>query len=211
MILNGDGTTSQGIGGYRNVGRPADGRLGWLHLGWRRRHQLCSRVGRGASAVSAPADFGPFGRGATLTDPTGATFSIWKSSEGDQPDPAKTPVGGWCWNELWTTDDAARAGVLRAGVRLHPRHDGNGRRRHLLHGEDRRRHPRRPDALGARRRAVDVAALCGGGRLRCHRAAGQGIGRQGARWSRSDIPNIGRYAIFEDTLGAAVAFIKLAG
>ncbi len=51
-----------------------------------------------------PADFPPVGRGASIVDPTGAAVSLWKSNEGDRPDPERIPRGAWYWNELWTQD-----------------------------------------------------------------------------------------------------------
>ena len=93
MILNGDGTTSEGIGGYRNVETSV--RPTWMsYLSVSDVDATyAAALAAGASAVSAPADFGPFGRGATLTDPTGAAISIWKSAEGDRPDPRRRPLG----------------------------------------------------------------------------------------------------------------------
>jgi len=106
MILNGDGTTSEGIGGYRNIDPGA--RPSWISyisvddVDAR----YAAALAAGATGLSAPADHGTVGRGATITDPTGAAVCLWKSADGDRADPAKTPIGAWCWNELWTTDDA---------------------------------------------------------------------------------------------------------
>jgi predicted enzyme related to lactoylglutathione lyase len=58
----------------------------------------------GAKSLMEPSAFGSVGRGAALTDPTGAAFSLWKGSQGDRPDVPKLPSGEWGWNELWTTD-----------------------------------------------------------------------------------------------------------
>ena len=106
MILNGDGTTSEGIGGYRNI--EASARPAWIsYISVDNVDaSYAAALAAGATGVSAPAEHGTVGRGATITDPTGATVCLWKSAEGDRPDPAKTPIGAWCWNELWTTDDA---------------------------------------------------------------------------------------------------------
>ena len=50
-------------------------------------------------------DFGRVGRAAAMADPTGASFVVCKGANGDPPDAEKTPMGGWAWNELWTSDD----------------------------------------------------------------------------------------------------------
>lgn len=58
----------------------------------------------GAQAVAAPADFPPAGRGATLADPTGAPFAIWKGAAADRAETPTTAVGDWFWNELMSGD-----------------------------------------------------------------------------------------------------------
>jgi predicted enzyme related to lactoylglutathione lyase len=210
MILNGDGTTSDGIGGYRSVA--ATERPSWMsYISVSDVDATyAAALAAGASAVSAPADFGAFGRGATLTDPTGATFSIWKSSEGDQPDPAKTPIGGWCWNELWTTDDArALSFYEQVFGYTHDTMDmgDDGTYYMVKTGEISRgglMHSVRADAPSMWLPYVAVAD-CDATALRAKALGGKVL------MEASDIPNIGRYAIVEDPLGAAVAFIKLAG
>lgn len=61
-------------------------------------------IANGAKACFEPTDFGEIGRGAGLTDPTGANFCLWADNKGDEPDTEKTPFGNWYWNELWTPD-----------------------------------------------------------------------------------------------------------
>lgn len=60
----------------------------------------------GAKVLMPPADFGGFGRGCTIADPTGAVLSFWCAAQGDAPDVQRAPAGSWCWTELTTTDDA---------------------------------------------------------------------------------------------------------
>jgi uncharacterized protein len=59
----------------------------------------------GASPCMVPTDFPPVGRGATLLDPVGAMFSIWRGVNDDQPD-VDVPPGHWVWHELHATDEA---------------------------------------------------------------------------------------------------------
>jgi len=209
MILNGDGTSSQGIGGYRSI--DAKARPHWMSYisvddvdaGY------AAALEAGATAASAPADFGPFGRGATLIDPTGAAFSLWRSASGDAPDPAKTPIGGWCWNELWTTDDArALAFYEKVFGYTHDTMDmgPDGTYYMVKTGEIARGgllHSVRPDAPSMWLPYVAVAD-CDATASRAKALGGKLL------MEPNDIPNIGRFAIAQDTLGAAIAFIKLA-
>jgi uncharacterized protein len=55
----------------------------------------------------APTDYGSAGRAATIAEPTGAVFSLWKGADGDPTAADTTPPGGWIWNELSTQDDQA--------------------------------------------------------------------------------------------------------
>ncbi len=209
MILNGDGTTSEGIGGYRNAEPSA--RPAWMsYLSVTDVDaSYAAALAAGARAVSAPADFGPFGRGATLSDPTGAAFSIWKSADGDRPDPARTPIGGWCWNELWTHDDArALAFYEQVFGYTHDTMDlGADGTYYMVKTGDISRgglmHAVREDAPSMWLPYVAVAD-CDATAVRARALGGKVL------MEPTDIPNIGRYAIAEDTLGAAVAFIKLA-
>ncbi|HEY1393146.1 MAG TPA: VOC family protein, partial [Methylibium sp.] len=58
----------------------------------------------GAKSLQAPTDFAPVGRGAKLSDPTGAAFWVWKSADGDRADAEQAIPGSWAWNELMTQD-----------------------------------------------------------------------------------------------------------
>jgi uncharacterized protein len=99
MLLNGE----QGIGGLTKAqaGEPNH----WLS------YMSTASVDEGVKAATAagakvtmpPTDFTPVGRGAGLTDPTGAAFCLWTSAKGDEAD-GDVPVGGFVWNELSTTD-----------------------------------------------------------------------------------------------------------
>ena len=61
----------------------------------------------GARSLMAPTDYGSAGRAATLADPTGGVFSLWKGADGDPAEVDVTPPGGWIWNELSTSDEKA--------------------------------------------------------------------------------------------------------
>jgi predicted enzyme related to lactoylglutathione lyase len=101
MINNGD----QGIGGYRKG--PSGVKSHWVSYlsvpDVDAAHSAA--VTAGCRIMMAPTDFGQVGRAAAMADPTGASFCVWKGASGDPPDVETTPMGGWCWNELWTSND----------------------------------------------------------------------------------------------------------
>ena len=59
----------------------------------------------GAKSLVAPKDYGSAGRTATVADPTGGVFSLWRGTQGDPPEVETTPPGGFLWNELATKDE----------------------------------------------------------------------------------------------------------
>ena len=101
LIMNG----SDGIGGFRTA--PPGASTMWMsYLSVADVDATHSAaVAAGARSLMAPEDFGAVGRGATLADPTGAAFSIFKNAQGDRADNASTPVGDWHWNELMSPDE----------------------------------------------------------------------------------------------------------
>jgi uncharacterized protein len=61
----------------------------------------------GGRVMKGPADMANRGRYLVVMDPQGAPLVLMQSATGD-PDRAEPPIGGWLWNELWTSDiDAA--------------------------------------------------------------------------------------------------------
>ena len=59
----------------------------------------------GAKSLVAPMDYGSAGRAATIADPTGGVFSLWRGNQGDPAEVETTPPGGFIWNELATKDE----------------------------------------------------------------------------------------------------------
>lgn len=101
MIRNG----AEGIAGYRTA--PAGVPNHWMsYLSVADVDKTAKAAeAAGAKVLMPPTDFPPVGRGATLADPTGGAFSIWKGADGDRPDHDPPVIGDWCWNELTTPDD----------------------------------------------------------------------------------------------------------
>jgi predicted enzyme related to lactoylglutathione lyase len=101
LIMNGD----QCIGGLRPLQAGGSGHwMSYLSVADVDASHKAA-LAAGAKSQMPPTDFGPVGRGASLLDPTGALFSVWKSTDGDAADAAKTAVGGWHWTELMTPDE----------------------------------------------------------------------------------------------------------
>ena len=137
-------------------------------------------IAAGAKSQMAPVDFGKVGRGAALTDPTGAAFSLWHSADADRPDAEQTPIGEWYWNELWTPDaKTALAFYERVFGYAHDAMDmGSQGTYYLLKSPDGKARgglmqSQRPEGQD------DVAALRGRGRLRCQRRQGRPARRAG--------------------------------
>ena len=101
MIHNGN----EGIGGYTQArpGAPTQW-LSYLSVA-DVDSSYKAAIAAGAKSVVAPVDVGPVGRMATIADPTGGVFALWRGNQGDPPDVETTPTGGWIWNELTTQDE----------------------------------------------------------------------------------------------------------
>lgn len=203
MIMNG----STGIGGYSKAQAGTPNRwMAYLSVA-SVDASFAAALGAGAKALMPPTDFGPVGRGAALADPTGAVFSLWKSAEGDRPDPAKTPAGEWVWNELWT-QDPARALAFYEGTfgYTHDTMDmgpGGTYTMLLKDGVHRGGIARavNPKAGAMWLPYVEVAD-CDATAAKAGRIGGQLLS------APADIPGVGRFAIVADPLGVAVAMLQ---
>ena len=163
----------------------------------------------GATMIMPPTDFPPVGRGATLVDPTGGTFSIWKGSQGDAPDVETAPIGSWFWNELWTGDDiTARAFYEKAfGYSFDTMDMGPAGTYYILTKDGK---PRgglmKSNKPGSRTLWLPyvLVANCDATLAKARQLGAEVL------VPASDIPNVGRFAIVADTTNAAIAFITKA-
>lgn len=166
----------------------------------------------GAGACLAPMDFGPVGRAAIIADPTGATVSLWKGAQGDRPDVEQTALGDWFWNELLTPDaPRALAFYEQAFGFSHEDMDmGPGGIYHLLKSADGKMRgglmqsnlPQMPPMWLPYVKVADCdASVAHAGKL----------GATTVLVPPADIPNIGRFSVLLDPLGAAIALMKPAG
>ena len=163
-------------------------------------------VAAGAKSVVAPMDYASAGRMATVADPTGGVFSLWRGAQGDPDEVEQTPVGGWIWNELTTQDEKTAiafyekafgfdhdAMEMPDGAYYVLKHGGKGRAG-VMKAPD----PSVPtmwtpyvcvddaDAQAARARELGATLVV----------------------PPADIPGVGRFAVFVDPQGAGLAILK---
>ena len=204
VIRNG----AEGIGGYRTA--PAGVPASWLsYLSVADvDSSYAAALAAGAKGLMPPTDFGSIGRGATIADPTGAAFSLWKDSEGDRADTAAPAVGDWFWNELWTpAEPAALAFYEKVFGYTHDSMDmGPQGTYYLLRAGDKMR--------GGLMKATDPAAppmwLPYVAVADCDTATAKArsLGARMVCVPPTDIPNVGRFSVVLDPQGAAIALIK---
>jgi len=162
-------------------------------------------IAAGAKSLSAPADYGSAGRSATIADPTGGVFSLWRGAHGDPAETEATPAGGWIWNELSTQDEKmALAFYEKVFGFTHdemPMPDGTY---HILKQGDKGRaglfnskHPM-PTMWTPYVSVADCDATV---------AKAEQLGATICMPS-TDIPGVGRLAMFNDPQGASIAILK---
>ena len=204
MILN----RGAGIGGYTQAAAGARSRwVSYLSVpDVDASYQ--SALQAGAKSALAPIDFGSVGRAASIIDPGGAPVSLWRGADGDHPDTEKTPSGAWYWNELWTPDTTkAVAFYERVFGFSHDSMDMGPQGMYYVLRKD--GIPRAGVTLSVEPRAAPMwlpyVAVDD-----CDASAAQAkaLGGQVA-FGPEDIPNIGRFAIVIDPVGAAVAIIRV--
>jgi predicted enzyme related to lactoylglutathione lyase len=66
-------------------------------------------VALGGKALNPPMDIPNVGRFAVVADPQGAAFALYTHSRPYEEEPAVPPLGGFCWDELMTSDPEAAA------------------------------------------------------------------------------------------------------
>jgi uncharacterized protein len=201
MIMNG----ADGIGGFMQ----ADGSAHWVSYVSVPDvdKAYAAALAAGAKSESPPVDYGPVGRGAAVVDPTGARVSLWKSAQGDRPD-QDTPVGGWVWNELATSDPQAALkfytgliGYTQDAMPMDPggtyyllKTEGDKGRGGVMQSSD----PKMPSQWVPYVHTTDCdGTLAKAGQL------GATVCVAG-----TDIPGVGRIGMLRDPQGALIAVIK---
>ena len=159
----------------------------------------------GAKSVVAPMDYGP-GRMATIADPTGGVFSLWRGAEGDPPDVETTPAGGWIWNELTTQDEKTALAFYEKVFAFD--HDAmempEGTYYVLKHGgKGRAGLWKAPDSSMPTLWLPYVCVDDADKKAELAKSLGAN-----SVVPPADIPGVGRYAVFGDPQGAALAILK---
>lgn len=164
-------------------------------------------VTAGGKVLMPPEDHPPVGRGATLADPAGAVFSIWKSADGDRPDVEKVANGDWYWNENMSTDPKAALafyekvfGFKQSAMDMGPMGtyhvlEMNGKPRGGLMKQTQ---PNMPSFWMPYVAVADCDATA------------KKVGALGGQVhvEPTDIPEVGRFAILMDALGGGIAIMR---
>ena len=201
MINNGD----QAIGGYRQG--PPGVKSHWVSYlsvpDVDAAHSAA--VAAGCRIMMAPTDFGPVGRAAAMADPTGASFCVWKGANGDPPDVENTPMGGWMWNELWTSNDHKALAFYETMFGF--THDAMkmGPMTYYMLKRDGRSRAGLCQSVNSSAKSMWLPYVAVPD---CERTAQKAAALGGEVVTPPhDIPGVGRIGIAVDTSGAAVAFI----
>ncbi len=162
----------------------------------------------GAASRMAPFAMGEVGRSAVVSDPTGATFALWRGAQHDPADTPQAPAGNFCWTELLTGDDKAAVAFYQKvfGFGHDSKDMGPGGTYHLLNRDGMQRagvmrspDPKTPTMWLPYIAVADTDTTAA-------RAAELGAK---VLMPPTDIPGVGRFAMLLDPVGAVVAVIRL--
>ena len=205
MIKNGD----QAIGGYRKG--PPGVKSHWVSYlsvpDVDASHGAA--VAAGCRIMMAPTEFSPVGRAAAMADPTGASFCVWKGANGDPPDVETTPMGGWFWNELWTSNDGVALGFYETMFGFTHEAMHMGPVTYYVLKRDGRPRAGLCQSVNTEAKSMWLPYVAV---PECDATASKATALGGEVVTPPrDIPGIGRFGIAVDTTGAAVAFITPKG
>ena len=166
-------------------------------------------LANGAKSLMAPMDFGSVGRAAVISDPTGATLSLWRDAQPDRPDVEPTPLGDWFWNEHWSNDDKRALSFYKKtfGYSHDSMDMGPQGMYYMLKSKDGKARAglMKSNMKGAPTmwlpyiRVADCDASV---------AKAKKLGAMAVAVPPTDVPNIGRFSVIIDSQGAAVALMK---
>ena len=206
MIMN----SGQAIGGFRTAepGMPSHW-ISYLSVSDVDK-SFAAATAAGAKGLMPPTNFGDVGRAAAIADPTGAAVCLWKGAQGDPQDVEKTPLGGWFWNELFTPD--AKAAVAFYEKAFGFKHDAmdmgaQGTYYVLKDGAGKMRAGvmQQPPGMAVPAHWLPYVHVAD-----CDAAVAKAtqLGAKSIVVPPTDIPEVGRFAVVIDPLGAAIALIK---
>jgi predicted enzyme related to lactoylglutathione lyase len=204
MIAAADGQT---IGGYGAA--PAGAPAGASWLPYLRVPNAADATARtetlGGAVVKPPFKVGDFATMAIVRDPHGASFALWQPVKVEEP-PAPA-AGHFVWNELASKDPTASVTFYRelAGFTAQAMDMGEMGTYHVLESDGQSRAgimaQQMPDAPHAWLPYVQVASAD----ETAERAARLGTT---IIVPPTQIPNVGRFAIFVDTLGGVTGILQ---
>ena len=197
------------IGGYMTTPPGAPPEAHWLsHLGVENAEKSAKQVKElGGSIAKEPFKVGDFGTMAVVKDPQGGVFALWQPAKaGDEP--PKVENGHFCWNELGATDPEAAVKFYKAiggftveGMNMGPEMGTYN----VLNSDGQPRAGIMKKMMAEQPHAwlpyVQVASAD---------ATAEKAKKLGATVvvPPTDIPNVGRFAIFADPLGAALGVLQ---
>jgi hypothetical protein len=197
------------IGGYLAPPPGAPTHAHWLsHLQVASAAESAARVkALGGAVAMAPFPVGDFGTMAVVRDPQGAAFALWQPREIVGTGDYKNLPNAWCWNELYADDPAAAVAFYQAigGFTDAPMEMGPAGTYHVLNADGQGRagisKPPMPgvpsqwmpyvhvtDADATFAKALRLGAV--------------------ARMPPSDVPGVGRLAVFADPQGAPLGLLQ---
>lgn len=200
---------NQEIGGYRP---PADGAPPQAH--WVSHLQVEDAVSTAAKIKSLggkirkePQKMGDMGTMAMVVDPTGAAYALWQPVKSEGSGDYKDMPGAWCWNELMTDDPGKAVTFYKQvggfeeekmeapgmGTYHMLKRDGKGRA-----GIVKKVTPDSPTAWVPYVQVSNVDQTA----EKAKKLGGT------IKVPPTDIPNIGRFAIFTDSQGAVMGILQ---
>lgn len=165
----------------------------------------------GGSVHVGPTQIPDAGRFAVVADPSGAVFAFHQAPGEAPAPPDRAPTGGFCWDELLTTDvDGALAFYARVvGWEDAPMDMGDGGVYHMLQvgGEQAGGLMAMPPGVHAPPHWVAYVAVENADATVAH---AQKLGGR-AYTDVIEVPGVGRFATLADPQGAAFAILQPAG
>ena len=202
MIASGGRT----IGGYMPTPDGAPKNAHWLtFLGVGDAKTTAAQVEKlGGKVHKGPLKIGEFGTMAIVADPQGAVFALWQPAKSEEQ-PAPT-TNTFCWNELMSSDAPASVAFYTAiggtkadakempGMGTYTVLEADGQpRAGIVKRQDKQPHAWLPYVqVASADKTADKAKKLGGQVI----------------VPPTDIPNVGRFSILLDSLGAAIGILQ---
>ncbi|HEU0032211.1 MAG TPA: VOC family protein [Kofleriaceae bacterium] len=204
MIAVGDRT----IGGYLPTPTGAPEQAHWLsHLGVADAAASAAKVkAAGGKVLKEATKIGEFGTMAIVSDPQGGVFALWQPAKGDDEAPAPT-TGTFCWNELASSDPKASLAFYQAigGFEVETMEMPGMGSYHVLKSGGQPRAGIMKQSMPGQPHAWLPYVSVASADVTTERAKKLGAN---VVVPPTDIPNVGRFAIFLDPQGAALGILQ---